>query len=55
MKIIITGCAGMIGCYLTLELLISYPSKEGHEIIGMIIYQEEHYVIFRRHGDKFDD
>ena len=35
MKIIITGCAGMIGCYLTSELLISYPSKEGHEIIGI--------------------
>ncbi len=35
MKIIITGCAGMIGSYLTSELLSTYPAKDGHEIIGI--------------------
>mgnify|MGYP001189903752 CR=1 FL=1 len=35
MKIIVTGCAGMIGCYLTAELLRIYPKKEGNEIIGI--------------------
>ena len=33
MKILVTGCAGMIGCYLTAELLRIYPKKEGNEII----------------------
>ena len=35
MKIIVTGCAGMIGCYLTSELLILYPKNKGHQIIGI--------------------
>ena len=35
MKIIVTGCAGMIGCYLTSELLKLYPSNKGHEVIGI--------------------
>ena len=35
MKIIITGCAGMIGSYLTAELLKLYPKNSGHEIIGI--------------------
>ena len=32
MKIVVTGCAGMIGCYLISELLILYPKNKGHEI-----------------------
>ncbi len=35
MKILITGCAGMIGSYLTSDLLRSYPKKNGHNIIGI--------------------
>ena len=35
MKIIITGCAGMIGSYLTSDLLRSYPKRNGHNIIGI--------------------
>ncbi len=35
MKILITGCAGMIGSYLTSDLLRAYPKKEGHNIIGI--------------------
>ena len=35
MRILITGCAGMIGCYLTSQLLTSYPKSEGNEIIGI--------------------
>tara|TARA_B100000989_G_scaffold181792_2_gene136711 strand:+ start:637 stop:1641 length:1005 start_codon:yes stop_codon:yes gene_type:complete len=35
MKIIVTGCAGMIGCYLTSELLNLYPRKKGNEVIGI--------------------
>ena len=32
MKILITGCAGMIGSYLTSDLLRSYPKEKGHKI-----------------------
>ena len=35
MKIVITGCAGMIGCALTSELLKVYPKNKGHKIIGI--------------------
>ncbi len=35
MKIVITGCAGMIGSYLTSELLRIYPNNEGNKIIGI--------------------
>jgi len=35
MKIVITGCAGMIGSYLTSELLSLYPKNEGNKIIGI--------------------
>ena len=35
MKIIVTGCAGMIGCYLTSELLNLYPRNKGNEVIGI--------------------
>lgn len=35
MKILITGCAGMIGCYLTADLLKTYPQKQGNQIIGI--------------------
>tara|TARA_A100001388_G_scaffold218593_1_gene169157 strand:- start:69 stop:1067 length:999 start_codon:yes stop_codon:yes gene_type:complete len=56
MKIIITGCAGMIGCYLTSELLVSYPSKEGHEIIGIDnLSRGKLRNLQEACGDKFDD
>ena len=35
MKIIITGCAGMIGCYLTSSILEKYSSGNNNEIIGI--------------------
>jgi len=35
MKILITGCAGMIGSYLTSDLLRSYPKEKGHNIVGI--------------------
>ena len=35
MKILITGCAGMIGSYLTSDLLKSYPKEKGHKIVGI--------------------
>lgn len=35
MKILITGCAGMIGSYLTSDLLRSYPKEKGHKIVGI--------------------
>ena len=35
MKIVITGCAGMIGSYLTSKLLSLYPAEQGHQIIGI--------------------
>ena len=35
MKILITGCAGMIGSYLTADLLKTYPKDEGNEIVGI--------------------
>lgn len=35
MKIVITGCAGMIGSYLTADLLKLYPKELGHQIIGI--------------------
>ena len=35
MKILVTGCAGMIGSYLTSQLLVLFPKKEGNEIIGI--------------------
>ena len=35
MKIVITGCAGMIGCSLTSELLKEYPKDKGNKIIGI--------------------
>ena len=35
MKILITGCAGMIGSYLTSDILSIYPPEKGHEIIGI--------------------
>ena len=34
MKILITGCAGMIGSYLTSDLFRSYPIEKGHKIVG---------------------
>ena len=35
MKIIVTGCAGMIGCYLVSELLNLYPKNKGNKVIGI--------------------
>ena len=35
MKILITGCAGMIGSYLTSDLLRTYPKESGHKIVGI--------------------
>ena len=35
MKLLITGCAGMIGSYLTSDLLKSFPKNKGHNIIGI--------------------
>ena len=35
MKILVTGCAGMIGSYLTSHLLNLFPKEEGNEIIGI--------------------
>ncbi len=35
MKILITGCAGMIGSYLTADLLRCYPKEQGNEILGI--------------------
>lgn len=35
MKIIITGCAGMIGCYLTSSILEKYSSSNNNEIVGI--------------------
>ena len=35
MKIIITGCAGMIGSYLTSSVLQKYSSSDNDEIIGI--------------------
>ena len=56
MKIIVTGCAGMIGCYLTSELLISYPKNKGHEIIGIDNLSRGKICNLKEAcGDKFDD
>ena len=35
MKIIVTGCAGMIGCHLMSKLITIFPNKNGNEIIGI--------------------
>lgn len=35
MNILVTGCAGMIGSYLTSYLLNSFPKKKGNKIIGI--------------------
>ena len=35
MKILITGCAGMIGSYLTANLLRTYTKEKGHNIVGI--------------------
>ncbi len=35
MKILITGCAGMIGSYLIADLLSSYPKEQGNDIVGI--------------------
>ena len=56
MKIIVTGCAGMIGCYLTSELLISYPKNKGHEVIGIDNLSRGKLSNLKEAcGDKFDD
>ena len=56
MKIIVTGCAGMIGCYLTSELLISYPKNKGHEVIGIDnLSRGKLRNLKEACGDKFDD
>tara|TARA_Y100001933_G_C18984111_1_gene557804 strand:+ start:1199 stop:2197 length:999 start_codon:yes stop_codon:yes gene_type:complete len=35
MRILVTGCAGMIGSYLTSQLLNLYPKRNGNSIIGI--------------------
>ena len=56
MKIVVTGCAGMIGCYLTSELLISYPKNDGHKIIGIDNLSRGKLSNLKEAcGDKFDD
>lgn len=35
MKIIVTGCAGMIGCHLMSKLITIFPNKNGNQIIGI--------------------
>ena len=35
MKILVTGCAGMIGSYLTSHLLDLFSKKDGNSIIGI--------------------
>ena len=35
MNILVTGCAGMIGSYLTSHLLDLFSSKDGNKIIGI--------------------
>ena len=35
MKIVVTGCAGMIGCHLTASLIKSYPRSKGNQVIGI--------------------
>ena len=56
MKIVVTGCAGMIGCYLISELLILYPKNKGHEIIGIDNLSRGKLCNLKQAcGDKYDD
>ena len=56
MKIVVTGCAGMIGCYLISELLILYPKNEGHKIIGIDNLSRGKLCNLKEAcGDKYDD
>ena len=43
MNILVTGCAGMIGSYLTSHLLDLFPSKDGNRIIGIDMNNEKFF------------
>jgi len=56
MKILVTGCAGMIGCYLTSELLKVYKKNEGNQIIGIDnLSRGKIYNLKDACGDNFKD
>ena len=56
MNILVTGCAGMIGSYLTSKLLTLFPKKDGNKIIGIDNLSRGKLSNLKEAcGDNFDD